>query len=83
MTVKHAFEQIERSQILSDAMYNIAFENPDGRYDEVQFGIYGAKGPEEAAEELSDLFADFCTENGFQNDSVIDIYYAGPIDESD
>ena len=44
MTVRQAFERIERSQILCDAMYDIMFENPDGRYNEVQFDIYGEKG---------------------------------------
>lgn len=80
MTVKQAKNKLQlMTWPQKDAMYNIAFVNSDGRDDETQFDIHGEKMLEETAEELSSLFADFCKENKFKEDSVYSIYYAGPI----
>ncbi len=80
MTVKQAKQELQlMTWPQKDAMYNIVFVNSAGRDDETQFDIHGEKTLEETAEELSSLFADFCNENGFTEDSVQSIYYAGPI----
>lgn len=44
--------------------YNIGFINSDGMEDETQFE--GVK----SLNELSDLFRDFCNENGFKRNTV-------------
>ena len=80
MTVKQAKQELQlMTWPQKDAMYNIVFVNSAGRDDETQFDIHGEKTLEETAEELSSLFAGFCNENGFTEDSVQSIYYAGPI----
>ena len=80
MTVKQANQELQlMTWPQKDAMYNIVFVNSAGRDDETQFDIHGEKTLEETAEELSSLFAGFCNENGFTEDSVQSIYYAGPI----
>lgn len=45
-------------------IYNIGFINSDGIEDETQFD--GVK----TLKELSDLFRDFCKENGFKTNTV-------------
>ena len=80
MTVKQANQELQlMTWPQKDAMYNNVFVNSAGRDDETQFDIHGEKTLEETAEELSSLFAGFCNENGFTEDSVQSIYYAGPI----
>ena len=80
MTVKQAKNELQLTTWpQKDAMYNIVFVNSDGRNDETQFDIPGEKSLEETVEELSSLFEEFCTENGFKENSVCSIYYAGPI----
>lgn len=51
-------------------MYNIHFVNSDGEADETQFTC---ECEETAKKELEDFFEEFCRENGFDSDSVIDI----------
>lgn len=64
--------------LVKDAMYNIGFEH-DGYTDETQFDIYGGKIGTEVMEELVVLFRDFCRDNGYDENSVVYIEYAGPI----
>lgn len=59
-----------------NAMYDIGFLNSDGIEDETEFTV-DCETIEEAVEELEKLFADFCEENGFQNNQVTYVFYAG------
>ena len=85
MTVKQAWKECFHTDINSskkkkyNAMYDIAFEHPNGNRDETEFDIRGYMTEAEVVEELDQLFKDFCEENGFQEDSVISIRYAGTI----
>lgn len=91
MTVKQAWKECFHTDITDNnsvktvkkkkynAMYDIAFEHPNGNRDETEFDIRGYMTEAEVVEELDQLFKDFCEENGFQEDSVISIRYAGPI----
>lgn len=47
---------------------DVSFTAPDGRSDETSFDIEAYN-----EDELSDLFLDFCTENGFAVDTVCGI----------
>lgn len=51
---------------------DVDFVNSDGRDDETQFCIKGA-GTSQGAEELIELFAQFCKENSFATNTVTSI----------
>ena len=84
MTVKEAQKGL-RSMVWTqkDAMYNIGFVNSEGKEDEAQFDIHGSRTLQETVAELSSLFGDFCKENGFRDDTVHSIYYAGCIQDQE
>lgn len=66
---------------LSDAMYGIRFINNEGNEDETQFDIHGTRSIRQAIAELTELFADFCKENGFSTRKVLYVSYTGKIDD--
>lgn len=66
---------------LPDAMYDIGFINNEGNEDETQFDIQGTRSMRQTISELTELFADFCKENGFSTRKVLYVSYAGKIDD--
>ena len=62
----------------TNAMYNIGFFNGT-ETDQTQFDICGASTPEATKKELEELFHTFCEENGYPEDQVFYIEYAGTI----
>lgn len=53
-------------------LVDIDFVNSNGKDDETQFLIMGA-GEKRGAGELTELFAQFCKENGFKDNTVTSI----------
>lgn len=66
---------------LPGAMYNIGFINNEENEDETQFDIHGTHSMRQAIAELTELFSDFCKENGFSERKVLYVSYAGEIDD--
>ena len=64
-----------------DAIYDIGFFNSEGNEDETQFDIHGTRSMRQTISELTELFADFCKENGFSTRKVLYVSYAGKIDD--
>ncbi len=77
MTIRELYEEgqliIEHVQ---NSLYNIRFINSEGDWDETQFTVNAASA-EAAVDELTLLFDDFCTENGFSSNDVLEVVYVG------
>lgn len=67
------------SRTMTDAVYNIGFINSNGNEDETQFDIHGTRTIKETLDELTELFKDFCKENGYKTNKVRYITYVGAI----
>lgn len=61
---------------------NVNFINSNGQEDEVQFSIKGA-GTKAGLNELSELFSEFCKENGFKTNTVTGITIVEAADSFD
>jgi hypothetical protein len=64
MTVKQAAKGVVSN--IGTRTYDIDFINSDGEVDETQFDAKGT-------EELSEIYSEFCKENGFKSNTVISI----------
>lgn len=73
MTIRQAFKRLysEVTQTIYKPTFDIGFINDEGAADETQFTVSGSFS--NAAGELSALFADFCRENGYKQNSVTSI----------
>ena len=60
---------------MTNAMFDIDFINNEGVTDETQFTVSGSQ--KQMADELDELFREFCRENGFANNQVISITFVG------
>lgn len=85
-TIKQVFkesgidsENDPMSRSMTDAIYNIGFINSNGSEDETQFDIHGTRTIKETLNELTDLFKEFCKENGYKTNKVRYITYVGAI----
>lgn len=76
MTIRELYEEYREFEIneTRSAIYNIQFVNSDGELDETQFTL-DSESSESALEELIQLFGDFCKENGFREDEVVEVAY--------
>lgn len=72
-------EGVPMSRSMTDAVYNIGFINSNGNEDETQFDIHGTRTIKETLDELTELFKDFCKENGYKTNKVRYITYVGAI----
>lgn len=76
MTIKQAFKtRIWEFPELYKPTYDVAFINNQGEHDEVQFTV-NSMGT--AIQDLEELFADFCKENGYRRNSVLSITSVEP-----
>ena len=72
--------QMEVDELKRYQMVDIDFINSDGKEDETQFSVsfIGTKAGEE---ELTQLFSDFCKENGFKTNTVQSITVVASADK--
>lgn len=73
MTIRQAYKKLEADVhgIIRRATFDIVFQNSEGEMDETQFTVLsGTRG---ADKELAELFKCFCKENGYKENSVINI----------
>lgn len=83
MTIKKIFKKKKvqcediMTKTLYNAMFDIDFINSENIYDETQLTIEGQKTLNEISYLLSDLFNEFCKENGFNPRKVISVTYLG------
>lgn len=60
---------------MTNAMFDIDFINNEGETDETQFTVSGSQ--KQMADELNELFREFCRENEFQTNTVTSITFVG------
>lgn len=76
-------EKLLEKLFLGDAMINIGFVNECDLPSETQFDIHGTHSLKEILNELTELFREFCKENGFSTRKVLYLQYAGKIPNED
>lgn len=76
-------EELREKLFLEDATVNIGFMNERDMSSETQFDIYGTHPLKEILDELTELFREFCKENGFSTKKVLYLQYAGKIPKED
>ena len=76
-------EELREKLFLGDAMINIGFVDEHDLHSETQFDIYGTHSLKEILDELTELFRDFCKENGYSTRKVLYLQYAGKIPKED
>lgn len=80
-TVKQAYKRLQSEtneplfHDMTNAMFDIDFINNEGETDETQFTVSGSQ--KQMANELDELFREFCRENGFANNQVTSITFVG------